>query len=117
MIQFPRRRARRKRGQAGVVQWQNGSFPSCIRGFDSLHPLQPQGNAMPYTVEGKLVVAISSRALFDFEEENNVFDRDGEQAYIELQYGRLDVPARAGVAFPLVQKLLAFNTEDTQRVE
>ncbi len=24
---------------AGVVQWQNGSFPSCIRGFDSLHPL------------------------------------------------------------------------------
>ena len=25
---------------AGVVQWQNGSFPSCIRGFDSLRPLQ-----------------------------------------------------------------------------
>src|SRR5688572_2788673 len=25
--------------EAGVVQWQNGSFPSCIRGFDSLHPL------------------------------------------------------------------------------
>jgi hypothetical protein len=25
---------------AGVVQWQNGSFPSFIRGFDSLHPLQ-----------------------------------------------------------------------------
>ena len=24
---------------AGVVQWQNGSFPSCIRGFDSLRPL------------------------------------------------------------------------------
>ncbi len=27
-------------GAAGVVQWQNGSFPSFIRGFDSLHPLQ-----------------------------------------------------------------------------
>jgi hypothetical protein len=27
---------------AGVVQWQNGSFPSCIRGFDSPHPLAPQ---------------------------------------------------------------------------
>src|SRR5579872_6150543 len=27
-------------GFAGVVQWQNGSFPSCIRGFDSLRPLQ-----------------------------------------------------------------------------
>ena len=24
---------------AGVIQWQNGSFPSCTRGFDSLHPL------------------------------------------------------------------------------
>src|SRR5437867_10671490 len=26
---------------AGVVQWQNGSFPSCTRGFDSPHPLPP----------------------------------------------------------------------------
>ena len=25
---------------AGVVQWQNGSFPSFIQGFDSPHPLQ-----------------------------------------------------------------------------
>ena len=64
---------------------------------------------MPYSVEGKLVVAISSRALFDFEEENGVFDRDGEAAYIALQYARLDVPARHGVAFPLVKKLLAFG--------
>ncbi len=72
---------------------------------------------MPYSVEGKLVVAISSRALFDFEEENRVFDRDGEAAYIALQFARLDVPARDGVAFPLVKKLLAFNTAETQRVE
>src|SRR2546421_473613 len=72
---------------------------------------------MPYSVEGKLVVAISSRALFDFEEENRVFERDGEQAYIALQYGRLDVPARHGVAFPLVKKLLAFNSPNAQRVE
>jgi len=72
---------------------------------------------MPYSVEGKLVVAISSRALFDFEEENRVFDRDGEAAYIALQFARLDVPAREGVAFPLVKKLLAFNTREVQRVE
>src|SRR5687767_15727306 len=72
---------------------------------------------MPYSVEGKLVVAISSRALFDFEDENRVFDAQGEQAYIDLQYARLDVPAKQGVAFHLVQKLLAFNTRDTQRVE
>jgi 5'-nucleotidase len=72
---------------------------------------------MPYSVEGKLVVAISSRALFDFEEENRVFEKDGEGAYIALQYARLDVPARAGVAFPLVKKLLAFNTPGNHRVE
>ena len=72
---------------------------------------------MPYSVEGKLVVAISSRALLDFEDENRVFERDGEDAYIALQFARLDVPAREGVAFPLVKKLLAFNTPQAQRVE
>ena len=35
---------------------------------------------MPYSVEGKLAVAISSRGLFDFEEENRVFDTRGEPA-------------------------------------
>jgi 5'-nucleotidase len=72
---------------------------------------------MGYSVEGKLVVAISSRALFDFEDENRVFDRDGEAAYIALQFARLDVPAREGVAFQLVKKLLAFNTTAASRVE
>ena len=72
---------------------------------------------MPYSVEGKLVVAISSRALFDFEEENRIFDAEGERAYIDLQFSRLNVPAKAGVAFPLVKKLLAFNTGEAQRVE
>jgi len=72
---------------------------------------------MPVTFDGKLVVAISSRALFDFEEENRVFERDGEEAYVTLQLGRLEVPAKQGVAFPLVKKLLAFNAPDAQRVE
>ncbi len=72
---------------------------------------------MPVNFAGKLVVAISSRALFGFEEENEVFEVQGEQAYIDLQFSRLDVPAREGVAFPLVKKLLAFNTSEAQRVE
>jgi len=72
---------------------------------------------MPFTVEGKLVVAISSRALFDFEEENRVFEKEGEPAYIELQMSRLDTPAKPGVAFQLVKKLLAFNSGAVQRVE
>ena len=72
---------------------------------------------MPVSFEGKLVVAISSRALFDFEEENAVFERRGEREYVELQLSRLDVPAKVGVAFALVKKLLAFNAPGAQRVE
>jgi 5'-nucleotidase len=72
---------------------------------------------MPVSFEGKLVVAISSRALFDFEEENAVFERRGEREYVELQLSRLDVPAKEGVAFALVKKLLAFNTPGAHRVE
>lgn len=61
-----------------------------------------------------LVVAVSSRALFDFEEENEVFDERNPSAYVALQRQRLDVPAPAGVALPLVRKLLAFNTATQQ---
>jgi 5'-nucleotidase len=64
-----------------------------------------------------LVVAISSRALFDFEEENQVFEQGDDRAYMKLQLARLEEPAKPGVAFSLVKKLLAFNDEQTQRVE
>ncbi len=72
---------------------------------------------MSASFEGKLVVAISSRALFGFEQENEVFETQGERAYTELQLAQLDVPASEGVAFRLVKKLLAFNTEQADRVE
>lgn len=72
---------------------------------------------MALTLDGKLVVAISSRALFDFEEENQVFEQTDDTAYMRLQRARLDVPATPGVAFSLVKKLLAFNTEASQQVE
>ncbi len=71
---------------------------------------------MPKTLEGKLVVAISSRALFDFEEENRVFEETDDRAYMELQLTRLEVPAQPGVAYPLVKKLQAFNTPGHDRV-
>src|SRR5258705_6675448 len=62
---------------------------------------------MPYSIDGKLVVAISSRALYDCEEDIRAFDKDGEQAYIAVQYGRIDVPRRHDVAGPLGARLLA----------
>ena len=72
---------------------------------------------MPATLDGQLVVAISSRALFDFEEENTVFEATDDHAYMRLQLDRVDEPARPGVAFSLVNKLLAFNQGGTPRVE
>ena len=72
---------------------------------------------MAATLEGQLVVAISSRALFDFEEENHVFEQSDDRAYMKLQLDRLEEPAKPGVAFSLVRKLLAFNDAETQRVE
>jgi len=56
-----------------------------------------------------LVVALSSRALFDFEAENQVFEAGDDHAYMQLQLARLAEPARPGVAFALARKLLAFN--------
>lgn len=72
--------------------------------------------ALP-SLDDKLVVAISSRALFDFEEENRVFDSGDAAGYMRLQLERLDVPAAPGIAFSLVKKLLAFNDAGVQRVE
>jgi 5'-nucleotidase len=72
---------------------------------------------MAASLDGQLVVAISSRALFDFEEENHVFEQGDDRAYMDLQLQRLEAPAKPGVAFSLVRKLLAFNTAEAQRVE
>jgi 5'-nucleotidase len=65
---------------------------------------------MAANLDGQLVVAISSRALFDFEEENGVFETHNDRAYMALQLQRLEQPALPGVAFSLVNKLLAFNS-------
>ena len=72
---------------------------------------------MPHSLDGQLVVAISSRALFDFEEENQVFEASDDRAYMQLQLDRVDSPAKPGVAFSLVNKLLAFNTAAAAKVE
>lgn len=72
---------------------------------------------MAKSLDGKLVVAISSRALFNFEDENTIFDEMNDAPYMNLQLERLDQPAPPGVAFPLIKKLLAFNTATEQLVE
>jgi 5'-nucleotidase len=72
---------------------------------------------VPANLDNQLVVALSSRALFDFEEENAVFDAQGPAAYEKLQLSRLHQAAAQGVAFELVRKLLAFNASSERKVE
>ncbi len=67
----------------------------------------------------KLVVAISSRALFDLEESHEVFQQEGVEAYCRYQIEREDELLEPGVAFALVKKLLLLNEDsrDGARVE
>jgi len=60
---------------------------------------------MATSLDNKLVVAISSRALFNLEEENAIFEVGDPKAYMQLQLDRLDQPARPGIAFSLIKKL------------
>lgn len=57
----------------------------------------------------KLVVAISSRALFDLDESHGIFETEGKEAFCDYQIEREDEKLSPGVAFPLVKKLLALN--------
>lgn len=65
----------------------------------------------------KLVIAISSRALFDLEDSHEVFEQQGREAYCRYQMDHEEDVLRPGVAFDLVHKLLALNDETHQRVE
>jgi len=56
-----------------------------------------------------LVIAISSRALFNLEESHRVFEEEGLNAYQQYQISKEDQPLEQGDAFLLVQKLLGLN--------
>jgi len=56
-----------------------------------------------------LVVAISSRALFDLEQSHQLFTEQGLEAYCQYQIDHENEPLQPGVAFSMVTKLLNFN--------
>ena len=64
---------------------------------------------MPYPIEKKLVIAVSSSALFDMQESDAIFRQDGEKAYRVYQRKNIDIPLRKGVAVPFVKRLLSLN--------
>jgi 5'-nucleotidase len=74
--------------------------------------------AMPRpTLAGKLVVAISSRALFDLSESHRIYTEAGVDAYHRYQVEHEDEILAPGSAFVLVKKLLRLNRPDKQYVE
>lgn len=58
-----------------------------------------------------LVIAISSRALFDLAESHKVYEEQGLTAYQEYQIAHEEEPLQRGDAFSLVQKLLKLNEQ------
>lgn len=67
---------------------------------------------MPVSFDGKLVVAISSRALFDLDACHRIFESQGIEVYHKHQIEHEDEPLEPGMAFTLVQKLLALNSSE-----
>ena len=65
---------------------------------------------MALSLDDKLVVGISSRALFDLEEENRIFTEQGLKAYSEYQQQHENDMLRPGTAFPLIRALKKLNS-------
>jgi 5'-nucleotidase len=57
----------------------------------------------------KLVISISSRALFDLDASNKVYEKEGVAAYAQHQIEHENDILEPGIAFPLVKKLLNLN--------
>ncbi|MDA1191572.1 MAG: 5'-nucleotidase [Candidatus Poribacteria bacterium] len=64
---------------------------------------------MPYPIDQKLVIAVASSALFDLSKSDSVYRKQGLKAYREYQREHEAVSLNAGVAFPLVRRLLSLN--------
>ena len=60
--------------------------------------------------DARLTVAISSRALFDLAASNAIFEAEGLAAYQAYQIDHEEQILDPGEAFPLVKKLLNFNS-------
>lgn len=71
---------------------------------------------MAYDLKDKLVVAISSRALFNLEAENEIFEKEGIKAYTSYQIEHENTILEKGTAFPLIGALLSLNDKFDQPI-
>jgi 5'-nucleotidase len=61
---------------------------------------------MPIDLSRQLVIGVSSRALFDMTEANEVFEKKGLEAYTRYQMKHQAEPLEPGTGFPLIKSIL-----------
>lgn len=71
---------------------------------------------MAYDLTKPLVIGISSRALFNLEQENKIFEEKGLEAYENYQVAHENDILEKGTAFPLVKAFLELNKLQEQRL-
>ena len=64
---------------------------------------------MPFPIEEKFVIGVSSSALFDLAESHQVYLDSGPDAYRAYQEAQLDTILGRGVAFPFLRRFLHIN--------
>ena len=71
------------------------------------------------TDKSKLIIGISSRALFDLDESHEIYKKDGLKSYENYQIENEDKTLEPGEAFGLVKKILKINDlyENNDRIE
>ena len=72
---------------------------------------------MALKLDDKLVVGISSRALFDLEEEDKIYKSKGLKAFIEYERLHENDILKPGTAFPLIKALHKLNSSGKYLVE
>jgi 5'-nucleotidase len=65
---------------------------------------------MAYNLSNKLVVAVSSRALFDLETENKIFEDKGLDEYYKYQLEKENSSLEKGTGYRLIENLLHINS-------
>lgn len=74
---------------------------------------------MPYDLSNYLVIGVSSRALFDLSHENEIYEKEGLEAYCQYQLEHENDILKPGTGFALIEAMLNINEidPDTRRTE
>ncbi len=64
---------------------------------------------MPYDLSNYLVIGVSSRALFDLNRENEIYENEGLEAYCRYQLEHENDVLKPGTGFALIEAILSIN--------